>query len=279
MTSEPPFFTSNGKRRKHSWPGEHHMLLRKESALPARAWRILIWREIRSLVLWMTIVPILHVLLEQRVCNYPKQDGQTNRNLFQSILSVCTMKVLPSKVLTRNAPGIIYSNVPLLLTVRSYCGSYPNLSCRACEWRLGRLHNSEIVVVVMIHMFAAILALYAPFLMSIEMDHVGVVQFDEAGTWWLDSAQELVYTCCFVVGLLVLPVLLELNYLSGWLAFFLLYPLYNASVDATGKGSTLSPVILIITGNYLMLGRFAAQILGGILAGEIMTVFFPDEDQ
>jgi hypothetical protein len=83
-------------------------------------------------------------------------------------------------------------------------------------------------------------------------------------------ALEAVATCVAVVSLLVMPVLLDLNRVPRWGMVALCYPLRGALLVRwwmPPKESGAFPGIAI---------RWAADALGGLLAGEVMDVYFPD---
>jgi hypothetical protein len=98
-----------------------------------------------------------------------------------------------------------------------------------------------------------------------------------------DGFRELFVTTIFTVAVQVVPVLLRLNRGPVWLTLLLVYPLYTYGVDSAGRASTLSPSILLALAKQSvvrsLLSRCFAQMLGGVLAGQIMLVYFPDDDK
>lgn len=85
------------------------------------------------------------------------------------------------------------------------------------------------------------------------------------------------------MGLLVLPVLFQLNHLPRGLVTFVIYPLMNFAVDGSGMASAFSPNVLIalnILGHRPLpsIWRLLGTVLGGLVAGRVMKVYFPDRD-
>ena len=60
-----------------------------------------------------------------------------------------------------------------------------------------------------------------------------------------DFARKAVVTAIFCVAFLVLPKLFRINKLPRWTSVVLLYPIYNLSVDSSGKASSLAPSTLL----------------------------------
>jgi hypothetical protein len=135
-----------------------------------------------------------------------------------------------------------------------------------------------------------------------------LVSYQDGNPWWMDCVNELLVNAAAVLVLQVLPVLFTLNHCqpaAAWLLTLVLavYPLYNWSVDSAGQGSTLNPTLLLVQtltslipsisgatsattcatiGSLLVVhgrvvGRAAAQLAGGAVAGRIMTCYFPDD--
>jgi len=86
----------------------------------------------------------------------------------------------------------------------------------------------------------------------------------------------------FTVGIFVLPVLFQLNYVPKWLFVFLMYPLMNFSVDGPGLASTFSPNVILalsILGHRPLpaIWRLLGPLLGGLVGGRVMKLCFPDQ--
>lgn len=94
-----------------------------------------------------------------------------------------------------------------------------------------------------------------------------------------DFCRETFVTAVFTVGILVLPVLLQLNHLPRWALLWLFFPVFNYAVDATGTASTLCPNVLVtfgILGQFTSGMRIVCSLLGGMIGGKFMQVYFPD---
>jgi hypothetical protein len=83
--------------------------------------------------------------------------------------------------------------------------------------------------------------------------------------------------------LLVLPALLQLNYMPKWIFGFAMYPLLNFSVDGPGMASTFSPDVLLalsVVGREPLpsFWRLLAPLLGGLVGGRVMKSYFPDRE-
>jgi glycerol uptake facilitator-like aquaporin len=102
--------------------------------------------------------------------------------------------------------------------------------------------------------------------------------------------REVLVTCIFCVAFLVLPQLFAVNKLPKWSCVLLLYPIYNMTIDANGKGSTFGPNVLYTLSalstspetNMILtqtLAQLVGSIFGGVLGGLVMQRFFPDDAQ
>jgi hypothetical protein len=91
-------------------------------------------------------------------------------------------------------------------------------------------------------------------------------------------------TAAFTIALLVLPALFQLNYLPRWSVICLFYPLFNYAVDGTGTASSFSPNVVLALS---LLGhrpiptgfRMVGSLLGGLVGGKLMQLYFPDDDE
>ena len=100
--------------------------------------------------------------------------------------------------------------------------------------------------------------------------------------------RETVATATFCVALLVIPELFAVNKIPKWCCVPLMYPIYNLSVDANGKGSTFAPNTLYAleaissSESKTFLGqsmaRMVGTLLGGLVGGFIVHRFFPDDE-
>ena len=86
--------------------------------------------------------------------------------------------------------------------------------------------------------------------------------------------REALATFLFCMASLVIPELFAVNGAPRWVSVFLLYPIYNLSVDSLGKASTLTPNVLVMDIN---LERVIGILLGAVLAGFFMRRCFPDD--
>jgi hypothetical protein len=215
--------------------------------------------------------------------------------VLQSLVTGWFLKLLPSKVQTRQAPGFVLAPVwwSLLLmrggaTMAATTTSLPHLPFRICEMIMGRIQKREVLLIAIVHCFLTPLIMYAlsTTLPDIIVERsVSPIIYNESGNPWLmlvDLLSELLVNTAFPVALLVLPVVLTLNHLPPWLSLVIIYPLYNWGVDANGQGSTLSPIILLSQDILnarpsLALARVVTQLVGGLAAGKIIQVYFPDD--
>ena len=56
-----------------------------------------------------------------------------------SVIASWALAILPSKVATLSAPGFTFGSTWILFPLRDYFGFIPNLPCRICETKMGRL--------------------------------------------------------------------------------------------------------------------------------------------
>ena len=161
---------------------------------------------------------------------------------------------------------------------------------------LGRINCLELFAIIPIHVVCIVST--SIFLRSILPDSIASLALDpiEYGTgndgqqqqqnhlWILDLMREALVTTVFVVSIMVLPALFQLNKVPQWVLTFLLYPLFNYSIDWSGKGSTFSPNVVLalaVLGHRPMKSivlRLFGSLLGGFVSGRIMQYYFPDDD-
>mmetsp|Transcript_27849 Transcript_27849/g.50363 ORF Transcript_27849/g.50363 Transcript_27849/m.50363 type:complete len:278 (+) Transcript_27849:277-1110(+) len=205
-----------------------------------------------------------------------------------SVLASWALAILPSKVATLSAPGFTFGSTWILYPLRDYFGFIPNLPCRICETKMGRLSLRELAIIIPIHFLVPTLAFWllqnllpAATFTSFAIDPV---IYSERNPWIVDLVRETFVNALFTVGLLVIPELLRINGIRRGYALLILYPLYSFSVDADGKASVFGPNLIYslrcvskheevpITQWSHLLG----PILGGVVGGEIMALF-PDD--
>lgn len=205
-----------------------------------------------------------------------------------SVIASWALAILPSKVATLSAPGFTFGSTWILFPLRDYFGFIPNLPCRICETKMGRLSLRELAIIIPIHFLVPMLAFWllqnllpAAIITSFAIDPV---IYSERNPWIVDLVRETLVNALFTVGLLVIPELLRINGIRRGYALLILYPLYSFSVDADGKASVFGPNLIYslrcvskheevpITQWSHLLG----PILGGVVGGEIMA-FFPDD--
>jgi len=165
--------------------------------------------------------------------------------------------------------------------IQSTFGAFPSLPIRLCETILGRLSIHEFLLIVPVHfacLFSTIVALKHTMPEELAATAFEAIPYSSKNPWWQDFLREAAVNALFVVGFLVLPELLRVNKFRSWIAFFLLYPLYNMPVDAEGMGSTLGPTIVYgLEFDLHDWYRIAGIMGGGIVAGIIMRTIFPDD--
>lgn len=188
-----------------------------------------------------------------------------------SFLAGYVLMVLPR---TR-VPGFVTANVLVLLCLQTKTGSLPNLAFRVAEYRLGRLTKRELAVVMAVH-----IGLVYSVSQVVRQSQSLRLPTRYCTTTSVDLLHEVLLLVGFCTAMGAVPVLLRLNHLPTYLTLVLVYPLYNATTSGGDEGcttsSTLSPVILLL-GSTVAWSRFAAQIVGGWLAGEVMDLYFPDD--
>lgn len=113
------------------------------------------------------------------------------------------------------------------------------------------------------------------------------ISYSESNPWIVDFLREIFVNTLFVVGLLVVPELLQINGMKRKFALVALFPLYSFSVDADSNGSVFSPNTLYalryVTKHeeipFAQWSHLLGPIIGGIISGRIMRYAFPDEKQ
>lgn len=205
-----------------------------------------------------------------------------------SVMASWALAVLPSKVATLTAPGFSFGSTWILFPLRDRFGFIPNLPCRICETKMGRLSLRELAIILPIHFLVPTAAFWllqlllpAAMFTSFAKDS----HYSESNPWVVDFVRETLVNALFTVGLLVIPELLRINGIRRGYALLLLYPLYSFSVDADGKASVFGPNLIyslrcVSKHEEVPRGQWShllGPILGGVIGGEIMSNAFPDD--
>jgi hypothetical protein len=294
----PPGQSQNGSQNQNSssltWPGETGV----PPPPPKRDLVSVLLHEALMVTAWTLLFPVMRYYLESAVELSSHRDEwldqASGRELFsaqvlQSLLAGWFLKLLPSKVQTRQAPG--FCMAPLwwsLLWMRrgvttvATTTSLPHLPMRICEMVMGRMQTRELFPIALL-MYA--LSMTLPEILAERSISPVLYSNNESGNPWLmmDLLSEFLVNTAFPVAFLVLPVMLKLNHLPPWLTLLVFYPLYNWSVDIIdGQGSTFSPTVLLTQAILharpsCALARVVSQLAGGLAAGKIMQSYFPDD--
>lgn len=280
--SRQPPTPSLPNRRKYShpsWPGQEP----RTPGAVRRNWRHFLYMESLSVLVWALTVPLFRIAL---VC---VQQFSLNATIVQigtvdvgDILGpLCRWSVLyllPAKKGFDQAAGFAYGQIWWCLWIARTFGSFPSLTCRIAEWKLGRRSKGEVFVAIFLHVALSAIVWYALSTASLLRQGFGPLTYsdtDLVSVWFY----EVLVNALFAVGVHVVPVLLELNQLPTWWTGICLYPLYSVSVDDAGRGSCLSPTVLLVHGLHYgsSVVRVAPQLLGGWLGGMVLQRYFPDE--
>eukprot|EP00523_Entomoneis_sp_CCMP467_P016931 CAMPEP_0168787302 /NCGR_PEP_ID=MMETSP0725-20121227/11727_1 /TAXON_ID=265536 /ORGANISM="Amphiprora sp., Strain CCMP467" /LENGTH=367 /DNA_ID=CAMNT_0008837497 /DNA_START=25 /DNA_END=1128 /DNA_ORIENTATION=+ len=282
--------------RRHSLPGQR--LARRPMKRQFPDMESFLLQESIAVALWSFFVPILSFVVDKLMDrashkNYywSSAEAKDYPRFVVSLIAWCWLHLLPRKLrsgvvgMGGGTPGFVLSHIWLLLRVEESFGMYPNLACRICEWRLGRIRNRAMILALLIHsivpclVWGTLAALFSNqsslgsplFSLRYSLDH------DEFGLVYF--ARELLVSILFPLVVMVLPPLLKLNGLPEWATFFCLYPIYSTGVDSSDRGSTLSPGAVLAQALYFWRldcrWRLGAQFLGSFIAGTIMTNAFP----
>lgn len=298
--------TSNQHRRGRSlsWPGE----VIDAPPPPPHDCRYVALNEALQVTVWTLLFTAMRYFLDSVVelslhrADAEQGQGETggagesimSAEVLQSLLAGWFLKLLPSKVQTRQAPGFVLAPVWWSLlwmrggTVAATASSLPHLPFRICEMIMGRIQKGEVLLITIVHclltpLIMCVLSMTLPD--TIAERSVSPIIYSETGNSWLmltDLLSELLVNTAFLVALIVLPVLLTLNHLPPWLTLVIIYPLFNWSVDFNGQASTFSPIILLSQDIFnarpsLALARVVTQLAGGLAAGKILQIYFPDD--
>jgi hypothetical protein len=294
--------------RSLSWPGED--VVAPPPPPPPPIFFCLAFNEAVKVTVWTLFFTAMRYFLDSVVAlsshradteQWQDETDQTGESfmsakVLQSLVAGWFLKLLPSKVQTRQAPGFVFAPVWWSLlwmrggaTVAATTStSLPHLPFRICEMIMGRIQKREVLLIAVVHcvLTPLIMCALSTTLPDIIAERsVSPIIYNESGNPWLmlaDLLTELLVNTAFPVAVLVLPVLLTLNHLPPWLTLVFIYPLYNWSVDTNGQASTFSPIILLSQDILnakpsLALARVVTQLAGGIAAGQILRVYFPDD--
>ena len=299
---EQPTTTGNQHRRGRSlsWTGKAIVA----PPAPPRELKCVAFEEAITLTVWTLLFAAVRYFLDSVVDAEQWQDeadrtGESviSTKALQSLVARWLLKLLPSKVQTRQAPGFVFVPVWWSLlwmrggtTVEATAPSLPHLPFRICEMIMGRIQKREVFLIAVVHcvLTPLIMCALSTTLPDIIAERsVSPTIYSEAGNPWLmliDLFSELLVNTAFPVAVLVLPVILTLNHLPPWLTLMIIYPLYNWSVDANGQASTFSPILLLSQDVLnarpsLALARVVTQLAGGLAAGKILQVYFPDDSK
>lgn len=215
-----------------------------------------------------------------------------------SVLASGLLSLFPSKVASFAAPGFTFASGWLLFLVSGIFGPMPNVPIRICEMGMGRLTLRELGIILPIHFLCTLSTIKTLrwILLSSEEEHpqgplthiaIEPILYSSHNPLTVDFLREVAANASFCVAMLVLPELLKLNRIPTWFTTVLMYPIYSYAVDADGKGSIFGPNI-----SYAMsalaggdecesasqLIHLTGPVLGGLVAGKIMSTYFPDDD-
>uniref|UniRef100_A0A7S2KJA1 Uncharacterized protein n=1 Tax=Skeletonema marinoi TaxID=267567 RepID=A0A7S2KJA1_9STRA len=233
---------------------------------------------------------------EQNFCFSPSPHGKcwksvTIIRVFLTLLSILAgwfLRFLPS---IKSAVGFSFASTWIFYPIRDWFGSIPNLPCRICETVMGRISLRQLAMIFPIHFLVPTLSAYS-FKILLPQALAGYaidpISYSESNRWIVDFLREIFVNTLFVVGLLVIPALLQINGIKRrGFALLALYPLYSFSVDANSNGSVFSPNMLyalryVNAYEEVPLAQWShvlGPMIGGIVAGRIMRKAFPDEKQ
>ena len=205
-----------------------------------------------------------------------------------SILAGWFLRLLPC---IKSSVGFSFaSNTWILYPIRDHFGPIPNLPCRICEAVIGRISIRKLAMIFPIHFLVPTFGAYALKIIlpqALEGYAIDPITYSESNPWIEDFLREIFITTLFVVGLLIIPSLLQINGIKRGYALLALYPLYSFSVDGNSTGSVFSPNMLYALRfvnkheevPFAQWSHVLGPMIGGIIAGRIMRSTFPDEKQ
>lgn len=254
----------NHQHREHlsfagrcSWPGEASNSKPRQFNFPR-----FVQKEWASVVFWVLLSVALAVAMDRLVS-----------------VEVATAYLLPEAISKHLAPGLFLSNGLILLSIHRWFGSCPNLICRLCEYQMGRINKRGLLSAVVVHLIGsvALMILMRRGLPRESLSNLFALDYTlpSVCSCACEFVKETLVSALFPVVYFVSPTLFRLNRFPMWLLLICLYPLYMTSIDGDGRGSLLSPTVALVSGRGLW--RVAAQCLGGLLGGRIMSTCFPDD--
>ncbi len=203
---------------------------------------------------------------------------------FTSILTIpfrWLLGVLLGDIKSFRYPALSLSPPWMLLFLQKRIAIMPNLAYRISQQQMGLLTLKELLGVTAAHLLTStmIFGCFHRFVSNETHSHViPVLQYRDESSSMSVVAHEALLTLLFVVGMRVLPVLLNINHISvHWTSVFM-YPLYCQ--DSMGVTSTLHPMYLLsqaFRGENVESCHLAGQILGAVAAGRFMNRYFPEK--
>eukprot|EP00522_Entomoneis_paludosa_P011105 CAMPEP_0172439270 /NCGR_PEP_ID=MMETSP1065-20121228/315_1 /TAXON_ID=265537 /ORGANISM="Amphiprora paludosa, Strain CCMP125" /LENGTH=319 /DNA_ID=CAMNT_0013187925 /DNA_START=256 /DNA_END=1215 /DNA_ORIENTATION=- len=304
-------------QRRHSWPGQRLTTGASSVKRKFPDWKSFMFQESIAVAVWSVSVIVLSIVVDgllQRAATVrwtktEEADADDSSNggfsYFVALIAWLWLRLLPSKLRKTSAttsvgigggtPGFMLAHVVVLLKMEEQFGMFPNLGCRICEWRLGRIRTRAMFVALLVHtivpclVWAGLAMVFSNecSLVSSPLNSLRYSQDHDLGGLG-SSSEVLVYfikevfvSTMFPLVVMVLPQLLKLNELPEWLTFFCVYPIYSMGVDAYGKGSNLCTGAVLAQSLFFWKfdsrWRLCAQFMGSFLAGAIMANAFPDD--
>jgi len=194
------------------------------------------------------------------------------------------LNFLPGRIAQGMAPGFIFASCWILFPLRDRFGPIPNLPTRISEMVLGRLTPRDLGIIIPVHFLASLVAAVI-LRLFLPLHLVAPVVYSEDSLWLVDLTREILVNAAFSVSVLAGTEFLSLNKIPrSFLPLFLL-PLYLYGVDADGRASTFGPNVLYALRCVTVKGdlpirqssHFLGPLIGGVLGGKIMALFFPDD--
>mmetsp|Transcript_2693 Transcript_2693/g.3839 ORF Transcript_2693/g.3839 Transcript_2693/m.3839 type:complete len:286 (+) Transcript_2693:74-931(+) len=233
---------------------------------------------------------------QQNFCASPSPQGKCWKSVtiiraFLTLLSILAgwaLRFLPS---IQSSVGFSFASTWILFPIRDQFGSIPNLPCRICETVMGRISVRQLAMIFPIHFLVPTLGAYSFKILlpqALAGYAINPISYSEKNRWIEDFLREIFVNTLFVVSLLVIPALLQINGIKRrGVALLALYPLYSFSVDANSNSSVFSPNMLyalcyVNKHEDIPLAQWShvlGPMIGGLFAGRIMLKAFPDEKQ